>query len=141
MSAIRGSCLCGAIQYEIDHLEFVDHCHCTFCQKATGSAFGSYANVEAQQLRWVAGEDKVAYYQSSSHSGRIFCPTCGSMIAADIEGGKTFGVTLGTLDEKITIDKGYHIFVRSKVPWFEISDDLPQHDAYPPGFEHLTPTD
>jgi len=139
---IRGSCLCGQIEYEIERQDYVvDHCHCTFCQKATGAGFGSYANVESKYFRWVSGEDRVAHFQSSSHSGRLFCPNCGSLIAADIEDGKVFGVTLGTLDEDITIETGCHIFIRSKATWCEIKDDWPQYDAYPPGFDHLTPTD
>ena len=140
--AIRGSCLCGQLQYEIAQIsDNIDHCHCTFCQKATGAAFGSYTNVDPKDFRWIEGEDSIAHFQSSPHSGRWFCPNCGSLIASTIFGGKMLGVTLGTLDEQPKVKTGHHIFVRSKLPWHEITDGLPQYDVYPPEFEDLTPTD
>ncbi len=140
--SVRGSCLCGQLKYEIEQIsDDIDHCHCKFCQKATGAAFGSYTNVDPKDFHWLAGEDTAAHYQSSPHSGRLFCPSCGSLIASTIEGGKALAVTLGTLDEQPVANSGHHIFVRSKVPWYEITDGLPQHDAYPPEFAHLLPTD
>ena len=41
-----GSCLCGAVRYEIDGLDMpVGHCHCTTCRKAHASAFTTTAGV------------------------------------------------------------------------------------------------
>jgi len=32
---MKGSCLCGAIEYEIDSIDMpIAHCHCRTCQKA-----------------------------------------------------------------------------------------------------------
>jgi ADP-ribosyl-[dinitrogen reductase] hydrolase len=139
--ALHGSCLCGEVKYEVDNLapEF-DHCHCTFCQKAHGAAFGSYATTTPEHFRWTAGHDFLGRYQSSSHSGRIFCKNCGSTLVADIDGGKIIGITLGTLDEDPGIRAGWHMFVRSKAPWYTIADGLPQYAEYPPSMTPFEPT-
>jgi hypothetical protein len=53
---LKGSCLCGGIQYEIDaDLGPVTNCHCGQCRKASGSAFASNASVPAASFRFVAG--------------------------------------------------------------------------------------
>ena len=134
--AVKGSCLCGIIHYEVNKptADHAEHCHCTYCRKWHGAAFGSYVGFNAGDFRWTKGEDIVARYQSSSHSARHFCPECGSPLAGEI-GGKICIVTMGTLDTDPGVQPHLHMFVRSKVPWFKITDDLEQHGEYPPGFE------
>lgn len=140
--SMTGSCLCGGVKYEVDKIgDDIDHCHCTFCQKSHAAAFGTYVNVAPEDFRWLEGEALLARYQSSSHSARVFCSRCGSSLQADIEGGKACALTLATLDNPPDFSKGWHMFVRSKAPWYEINDELPQYEVYPPAFDHLTPTD
>ena len=93
---LHGSCLCGAIRYEIDGpLGAAGHCHCTMCRKAHGAAFGTYSRVKRDAF-------------SASKPG-------------------SFALALGTLDDDPGVRPVDHIFVGSKAPWYEITDDLPQH--------------
>ncbi|MHC2278789.1 hypothetical protein ACVME8_005400 [Bradyrhizobium diazoefficiens] len=62
---IRGSCLCGAVRFEIDEVRTLTHCHCVNCRKLTGAAFATYAHVEADKFRFVAGEDMTVAYESA----------------------------------------------------------------------------
>ena len=56
---MKGSCLCGAIVYEVDQLDMpILHCHCTTCRKAHAAAFTSTAGVNRDHFRWVEGKDK-----------------------------------------------------------------------------------
>ena len=139
----KGSCLCGKMQYETGELSReIDHCHCTFCQKSHGAAFGSYVKIEdPATFKWISGGDDVGRYQSSSHSARWFCNGCGSSIMAEIDGGKMLAVTAATLDDEIPVDGGFHMFARSKVKWFEIGEGETQYDEYPPYLDQFTPTD
>ena len=139
----RGSCLCGNVQYETGELStHIDHCHCTFCQKFHGAAFGSYAEIiDPGSFRWIKGEGSVGRYQSSSHSARFFCSSCGSPLVAEIDGGKMRAVTLGTLDDDPGVKSSVHMFVRSKVKWFEIAENEEKYDEYPPGLSQFTPSD
>jgi len=138
----KGSCLCGIVQYETGELSTrIDHCHCTYCQKFHGAAFGSYAEVkDPTSFRWTQGEESVSRYQSSSHSARLFCGACGSSLVAEIEGGKMLAVTLGTLDDEPGVESAFHMFVRSKASWYEIAESDERYEEYPPDMNQFTPS-
>jgi hypothetical protein len=125
---IRGSCLCGKVRYEIDGPLFEAlNCHCSMCRKAHGAAFRSRARVRANNFRWVQGEDQITYYESSPGNRRGFCRTCGSPILSKFEADPTvLSLPLGTLDDDPGVRPERHVYVKSKAPWFVISDRLPQ---------------
>lgn len=124
----RGSCQCGGVKYEITGaLTEVRNCHCSMCRKLQGAAFRSRATVKAADFRWVQGDDRVTYYESSHGTHRGFCRTCGSPILStfDIK-PEVYGLPLGALDNDPGVKPQMHIHVASKAPWFMITDDLPQ---------------
>ena len=132
---IRGSCLCGGVRYQIDgEVGPMAHCYCSMCRKQHGTSFATYVGVQASDFRWVKGEDLVAAYQSSPGLRRGFCRICGSNLPIPDPAAQTFFIPAGTLDDDPGVRPAAHIFVASRAPWVEISDDLPQFDAYPPGF-------
>ena len=130
---IRGSCLCGSVRYEIrGSLGRVSHCHCSMCRKAHGAAFATYGRVESGDFVLASGAGDIASYQSSPEVTRTFCKRCGStlqFISTKRQGG--FSLALGTLDDDPGVQASLHIFVGSKAPWFDITDNLPQHAARP----------
>ena len=127
-----GRCLCGGARYEIDGaLDDASHCHCSMCRREHGAAFGTYADCDPNAFRWVSGEDLVAVYHTSPSVGWGFCRTCGSTLT-EVRDGKITAVTLGTVDGDPQVRPTSHIFVGSKAPWYEIEDDLPQFDEWPP---------
>ena len=70
MRALRGSCLCGGVRFEIDGpLMRSSHCHCRQCQKGHGAPFRTRARVAAADFRFLAGEELVSFYESTP--GRI----------------------------------------------------------------------
>jgi hypothetical protein len=71
-------------------------------------------------------------YETSPGIGWAFCRICGSSLGVPMQ-GRLSEVTLGSLDSDPGVRPAEHIFVGSKAPWFEITDDLPQHDTWPPG--------
>jgi hypothetical protein len=129
----RGSCLCDALQYEIDGpFSAMMNCHCSMCRKQHGTVFATYVVAPAAGFRWISGEDRVARYPSSAHGTRAFCPVCGSAAPGVVpEMGIVF-VPAGNLQGELGIKPQCHIFVGSKAPWFAITDKLPQHEGYPP---------
>jgi hypothetical protein len=55
---MRGSCLCGAVTYEISgSFKVMGNCHCSICRKANGAAFVTWGIVHRSQFRWTAGEE------------------------------------------------------------------------------------
>jgi len=130
---IRGGCLCGGIRYEISGaLSDMCYCHCQMCRRIHGTPFGCYGAINPGQRRYTSGEELIARYQSSAEAVRTFCSRCGSKL--DFQNSRypdEIWVAAGTIDDDPGIRPKYHIFVDSKAPWFEITDDLEQHAGEP----------
>jgi hypothetical protein len=128
-----GSCLCGAVQYEVEGpATEVTHCHCPMCRKQHGAAFATYAGYEIDRLRVTQGEEASQAYRSGPTTERRFCRHCGSSLFWIDTTGSRIWVTLGTLDGDVGRPVDGHIFVGSKAPWYTITDDLPQYDTWRP---------
>lgn len=131
---LSSSCLCGAVRWEAEGpLQLMSHCHCTRCRKAHGSPFATYVGVPEAGFR-LMGVEHLVSWQSSPEMVRSFCGTCGSVAPLSSSQGMVF-VPAGNFDTDPGARALAHIFVASKAPWYEIHDDLPQFDAYPPGVE------
>ena len=125
---MRGSCLCGETVWEVSGAgELLHHCHCSMCRKVHGTPFATFGGYAEPGFRFVRGEAGVKRFESSRGNLRAFCGRCGSAIPGEAADGLVF-VPLGALEG----DPGglplAHIFVASKAPWYEITDDLPQND-------------
>jgi hypothetical protein len=129
VSVAKGSCLCGAVKYELDGpFEVMSHCHCSMCRKHHGAAFATFVTVPLGNFRWVAGEEALSTYQSSAYGKRTFCGKCGSVMpVVEAETGVAF-CPAGNLDGELGIQPQSHRFVGSKASWHTITDTLPQHE-------------
>ena len=135
---IRGSCLCGAVRFEIDKVRSLTHCHCGNCRKLTGAAFATYAHVDADKFRFVAGEDMTVAYESRQGSFRYRCRTCGCLTPGKASYLPTVSIPAGLLDDDPQARPRLHVFTSSRAPWWTIQDDLPQHEKWVPGYEPKT---
>ena len=130
---IRGSCLCGKIKYEIrGHPYFINHCHCSICRKAHGAAFGSFLQASLDLFDWTSGEELVTRYESSPGNKRCFCSECGANMPVIRSWENHVVIPAGTLDDDPGVRPVVHIFTGSQAPWYEIRDDLPQFQEFPP---------
>ena len=127
---LAGRCLCGAVRYAVaDDFQYAANCHCTDCRRATGSAFKPFAGVERSKFTVTESADRLLLFgEENAHDAR--CGRCGSLLYSVVRDGAYVHVTLGTLTDDPTIRPSEHIFVRSKVSWFTIGDDLPQYAAH-----------
>lgn len=134
--AAAGSCLCGAVAYELDGpLELMVNCHCSRCRKARAAAHSTQILAPARALRWLRGEERLRRYKvpDSQRFENVFCDTCGSILPhVDVTRERAI-VPAGTLDGDPGAREKLHIFVGSKAPWHEITDSLPQFEEFPPG--------
>jgi hypothetical protein len=127
---LSGKCRCGAVHYEVsDAFLYAANCHCSDCRAATGSAFKSFAGIEKEKLTITAGHEAVAVFGEDLLNDTR-CAACGSFLFSVVRDGEYVHVAMGSLVDAPTIRPTEHIFVGSKAPWFEITDDLPQHDEY-----------
>jgi hypothetical protein len=133
--AIQGSCLCGTVRYEVDApFTAMLSCHCSMCRKHHGAPFATYANAALAGFSWLSGEAALGHYAASQNYTRSFCATCGAVAPSLMPQAGLAFVPAGTLDGDPGIRVQGHMFVRSKAPWYEIADSLPQYEAYPPAF-------
>lgn len=129
-----GSCLCGAVQYQIDGLlNKIQLCHCQQCRKAQGGAFASNISVALSDFKITQGEGQLSVYESKTREGkyRLFCSGCGSPIISKLDSAPdVVRVRAGTLDEPIDSEIIFHQFVAYKASWWDIIDGLPKLDEY-----------
>jgi hypothetical protein len=131
----KGRCLCGALAYELDGpFRAMIHCHCSMCRKHHGTGFATFVVGPIAGFRWISGEDRVRRYESSPNGVRTFCSVCGSAGPLTLPKAGIAVAPAAAFDGELGIKPQSHIFVGSKAPWDDITDDLPQFDAYPPAF-------
>ena len=129
---MRGSCLCGAVSFEVEGT--LEHspeaCHCSQCRKQTSHVFVG-VNVRRTALT-VHGGDRVTWYRSSEKARRGFCAVCGSVLFWDprIEGYDFIGIAMGAFEPPTEVRLAKHIFVGDKGDYYEIEDGLPQSQSY-----------
>lgn len=127
-----GSCLCGQVKFEVEGaFDRFFLCHCTYCQKDTGSAHAANLFSFTGSLKWLSGQDKVVMYNlPSTRHTKSFCGTCGSAVPTSA-GGKFIVVPAGSLDTVVTLKPTAHIFVASRAGWDHDLESVPSHDKFP----------
>jgi hypothetical protein len=128
---VTGRCLCGGVRFEIDApLGPASYCHCTRCQRRTGTGSSAQARLEPGSLRIVAGAELVREYQPPDGFAKAFCSGCGSaLFSRDPASPDPFSVRLGVLDGDPGVRPSYRQFVAYAAHWEPIPDDgLPRHD-------------
>ena len=115
---VGGSCLCGAVAFEIDAagIAAIVGCYCVNCRKVSGAQFGVYLQVRASAFRWLAGESEVVAYESSPGNLRGHCRTCGCVAPIATSYG-AIRVPGGALDEDPGIGPEVVLFTPSKAEW------------------------
>lgn len=131
MTRLSGECLCGIVRFSVeDAFRYALNCHCSQCRRSTGTAFKSFAGIERAKFVVESGADRLLVFgDSNCHDAR--CGTCGSFLYSMVRDGEFVHVNLGALRDAPSLWPTAHIFVGSKAPWHEITDDLPQHDELP----------
>lgn len=114
-----GSCLCGAVRYEIrGDVTRTSNCWCTMCQKQHGAAFGPYANIATGALAFVQGEESITRYASSPGVERAFCKVCGSNLTWQMDAHRDrIAVTLGTFDTPYEGKVVHDLYIENKPGW------------------------
>jgi hypothetical protein len=135
----EGGCVCGAVRY-VAHgdPERVTVCHCTWCQRRTGSAFGVEVVFKTENLM-VVGDTLREYRHISDESGRWldqhFCSRCGANIGITLEavpGIRT--IAAGTFDDPSWLSREQHafryVYLRWAQNWSEVPDGAERYEAH-----------
>lgn len=122
---LTGGCLCGGVRFEIaEPLLVAGYCHCTRCQRRTGTAASVSAQVVPGSLRILSGEELIRTWTPPDGSSKVFCGACGSALWAQRpDDPEAKFVRLGAFDEDPGIRPSYRQFVAYAAPWEELPDD------------------
>lgn len=124
---IQGGCHCGAITYKADvDPDRTAICHCTDCQKLTGTAFRVTVQVPEADIAF-SGTPKIYVKVGDSGNKRAqgFCGECGSHLFATSvgDGPKVYGLRAGTSDQRQQLVPVKQVWHRSALHW------LPEFDG------------
>jgi len=130
---LTGGCLCGGVRFEIDApLVSASYCHCTRCQRRSGTAAAASARVKPGSLRVTAGEGLVRAYEPPDGFAKHFCSACGSALwSRSPDDPEVMGVRLGAFDGDPGIRPGYRQYVADAAVWEPIPND--GLERYPAG--------
>ncbi len=131
----EGGCTCTAVRYRITGKPlFVHCCHCSWCQRETGSAFALNAMIEAVRVEVLKGEPEVIDTPSNSGKGQKIarCPACKIALWSHYAGlGELISfIRVGTLDDPDLLPPDIHIFTSSKQTWLELPPEKPAVEEY-----------
>jgi hypothetical protein len=127
---LAGKCECGAVRYRVaDAFLYAANCHCSRCRAATGSAFKAFAGIEREKLELTSGHGALLIV-GAAELNDTRCAACGSLLFSVVRDGAYVHVAMGSFVDAPSVRPTEHIFVGSKAPWFEITDDLPQFEEY-----------
>ena len=121
----KGGCQCGAVEYEfIGSPQTIHACHCSECQKRSGSAFGLTMVVNRKNFT-ITGQ--VSTYVRAADSGQTntsyFCPNCGNPIYGEVERlPDIVAIRPGTLDDTSWFKPERHQWTDSAQSWFEFPE-------------------
>ena len=130
---ITGSCLCGSIKFEAAApFAGFRYCHCSRCQKASGSAHAANAFLPITQFKWLAGDSLVKRFDlpGAKRFAVWFCPECGTRMPHKIKTTDNMLIPAGVLDNDPVARPTNSIFWKSKAVWYHSPQELPQLDEY-----------
>ena len=125
MATLRGSCLCGGVEFELAEApETLRYCHCESCKKLSGSIGTVNGRVPSSTIRILAGKELLQTFQPAEGSAKTFCRTCGSnLFGGGWPNSETTSVRASALDDPFEARPSAHLFVRSVAAWETLPDD------------------
>jgi hypothetical protein len=130
---LTGGCLCGGVRYELTAAPLsAGYCHCTRCQRRTGTAASAQARLAPGSIRITKGADLVKEWAPPDGFPKCFCSSCGGALwSIDPESGEIASVRMGTLDPGHDVRPTFRTFVAYAAAWEPIPDD--GLERYPEG--------
>ena len=127
---LTGGCGCGAVRFELSEPPLgAVYCHCTRCQRRSGSAASASASVAPGSVTILQGEDRVRGWTPEGGRTKAFCGDCGSAVfVVNPADGTIAAVRMGAFDEDPGVRPSARQFTAYAAAWEPIPDDgLPRY--------------
>jgi hypothetical protein len=132
--SVSGSCLCGAIAFElIPPFTAFRYCHCHRCQKTSGSAHAANLFLPTKHFKWTKGEVLIKRFDlpQAKRFAVCFCQDCGSRVPHEVSNTPNMLIPAGLLDQDPSIRPENSIFWKFKAPWYMSPNEMPLFNEYP----------
>ena len=117
---MKGSCLCGNVQFDVTGVKNIYQCHCSLCRKQGGSASNSGTVVPLENLEWVKGKDSIKSWVKESGFRSDFCINCGSPVPNPLRGLDYYWIPVGALEDG-PFEIVANLYTDSKAQWGVVS--------------------
>jgi hypothetical protein len=124
--SVTGGCLCGGVRFELTApATEAGYCHCTRCQRRTGTAASAQARIGGRTFRLLQGADLVNCWRpADSDFEKCFCRECGShLFSRNVHDSSQMSVRLGAFDGDPGVRPSWRTYVAYAAPWEPIPDD------------------
>ena len=124
--ALTGGCLCGGVRFELtEPPRSAAYCHCTRCQRRTGTASSAQARIDGRTFHLLQGEELVkAWRHPDGGFEKCFCRECGSQLfSRNPDDHNEMGIRLGAFDGDPGVRPSHRNFVAYAAVWEPIPDD------------------
>lgn len=137
---MTGRCFCGSVAFEFDApITDIEICHCSRCQRASGSPFAAEFRVRAEKFRWLRGQELISFFDAPilrepPAYRRSFCRTCGAAVPAVFPGNPVVTIPTGLVEGDLPARAASQIWVSEKASWLNLGElaELPEHPRDPP---------
>ncbi|MFB9887360.1 GFA family protein [Balneatrix alpica] len=135
LSPLLGRCSCGEVRYQLlAHPLVVHACHCSWCQRESGSAFALNAMIESDEVKLLAGKPELHTLPSASGKGQqvLRCPSCKVVLWSHYGGAGVLisFVRVGTLEQPERLPPDVHIYTSTKLPWLPLPQGVLAMEEY-----------
>ena len=134
--SVTGGCLCGAVRFELTAPpRSAGYCHCTRCQRRTGTGSSVSAFIDPDSLRWLQGEALIkGWLPATDGAEKCFCSECGAHLYSRSRDGSRVGIRMGSFDSDPGVRPSSRQYLAYAVSWEPIPDDglLRFDEARPP---------
>ena len=123
--AITGGCACGTVRWTLSAPPLGGvYCHCTRCQRRTGTAASPSALTVPGSLTITSREDALKAWAPEGGWLKWFCSECGSAVYSQHpERPEVISMRMGGFDEDPGVRPAIHQFVAYAAPWEPLPDD------------------
>ena len=125
-TVLTGHCLCGAVRFEINEpLTDATYCHCTRCQRRTGTAASANGAAAPGSVDLVTGEELIRAWDPGDGGWlKEFCSVCGGhLFSRDPADPQRRGVRLGAIDGDPKVRPSHRQFTANAAVWEPLPDD------------------
>lgn len=129
---IKGSCLCGNIEFLCDFKASpinIYQCHCSLCKKQTGSSSNSATFIAIDRFTWI-NQEGIKVWQKPSGFSSHFCQNCGCGVP-NVFANRYYWVPMGLLDAPGEARVVAHLCLNDKASWHTINAEAAQFQALP----------